>query len=184
MILLLASLAGAECSLDAAVAGVRDQGRRDSYDCLTADSAGGSRLVLALYETPADPRLSRALALWMLQRADQPFDPLHVVQLVPADLRFLADGVRARRGRQSPVPEHHAVFSQFAWYQPAPTYTDGRLKPGDREQVALLDRPLPTSSIAPPAEEPDSRAAQAVVPVLLVLAGLGGAAWYLRRPPS
>lgn len=193
MILLLAGLALADCDLDSAVKGVRDGGKREAYDCLTASEGGGSRLVRSLYETPGDVRLSRALALWMLQRADAPFDPAQAGMLAPADLRFLSDGVRARRGRKSPVPEHEAVFKQFDWYKPVENYTDGRLKPGDREQIALLDRPVPTSQVLASTEAPAERAgwkldlsgsglAQTAVPVLLLAGGLAGAAWYLRRP--
>ena len=90
MILLLVVLAMADCDLDTSVASVREGGKRQAYDCLIRADEGGSRLVRGLYETPADARLSRALALWMLQRADSPFDPLHAAQLVPADLRLLA----------------------------------------------------------------------------------------------
>ncbi len=193
MILLLATLAFADCDLDAAVAGVRDGGRREAYDCLIAAEDGGARLVRSLYENPGDVRLSRALAMWMLQRADKPFEPTHAGMLAPADLRFLADGVRARRGRKSPVPEHEAVFKQFDWYRPVDNYTDGRLKPGDREQIALLDRPVPGNQIAPSSEvEPASAGcdptmggtvgAQTAVPALLVALGIAGALWYLRRP--
>lgn len=193
MMLLLAGIALAECDLDSAVRGVRDGGKREAYDCLTASEQGGSRLVRSLYENPGDVRLSRALALWMLQRADTPFDPIQAGMLAPADLRFLSDGVRARRGRKSPVPAHDAVFKQFEWYQPVDTYTDGRLRPGDREQIALLDRPVPTSQVTASTETPaagggwsvdlsGSSLAQTAVPVLLLAGGLAGAAWYLRRP--
>jgi hypothetical protein len=113
--------------------------------------------------------------------------------LAPADLRFLADGVRARRGRKSPVPEHEAVFKQFDWYRPVENYTDGRLKPGDREQIALLDRPVPGNQVLPSTEAAPAPAgcdptmggavsAQTVVPALLLAFGIAGAAWYLRRP--
>jgi hypothetical protein len=196
MILLLVVLAMADCDLDTSVASVREGGKRQAYDCLIRADEGGSRLVRGLYETPADARLSRALALWMLQRADSPFDPLHAAQLVPADLRLLADGARARRGRKSPVPEHDSVFNQFDWYKPVATYTDGRLRPGDREQIALLDRPLPASRVLAATEPPPAGAswisalsgadgsglAQTAVPVALLVLGLAGAGWYLRRP--
>jgi hypothetical protein len=198
MITIVAALAYAACDVASAIPEVRDHGRREAYTCLMGAEEAASSLVRALFETPGDPRLSRALALWMLQRADTPFDPAHVERLAPADLRMLADGVRARRGRKSPVPEHDQVFTQFAWYRPVATYTDGRLKPGDREQIAMLDRPVPTSTAAAPPDpaapgragdwwraltERDGAAlAQGAVPALLLLVGLGGAAWYVRRP--
>jgi hypothetical protein len=186
-----------DCSVPAALDDVREHGSPAGYRCIIEADDAGTSVLTALLQYPGDPRLSRALAMWMLQRADTPFDPSYVEKLSPADKRLLADGVRARRGRPSPVPEHDAVFKQFAWYKPVPTYTDARLKPGDREQIALLDKARPISTIgeatapvAPPSLGDRVRGwftqdvTEKGIPAVLVLAGAVGAAWYLRRPKA
>jgi hypothetical protein len=130
------------CDLDAAVESVIEQGDRASYLCLAESEEGASRLQRALSEGDArDPRLTRAVAIWLLLHADQPFEPAMVALLSPADVRLLADGVKARRGRRSPVPEHAAVFGQFDWYKPFDHYTDERLLGIDRANLATLERP-------------------------------------------
>lgn len=182
------------CNLDESIVSVRDHGSFDGYMCLAAAREGAARITTALVETPAQPRLSRALAVWMLERPDADFDPTHIDTLSAADRRFLADGIRARRGRKSPVPEHDKAFAQFDWYAPVATYTDGRLKPGDKEKIASLDKPRATSQIGvahidAPADaaegivlSPDL--AQKLVPGALVVGGILGALWYLRRPKA
>lgn len=194
-LILWVGLALADCSLDSAVDDVREKGKKDAYDCLMESPEAGTRITRALLEYPSDPRLSRALALWMLQRADTPFDPVHVGKLSADDKRLLADGVRARRGRKSPVPQHEAVFRQFDWYQPVATYTDGRLKPGDKEQIALLNAREPRSTVLePPAAEPTITERLAalfseenlakIIPGTLVVIGLIGVGAWVRRPKT
>lgn len=195
-ILFAVSIAAAQepCNLDEAIVSVRDQGTFEGYMCLANAEEGPARITAALLETPAQPRLSRALAVWMLQRADRELDPLLIEQLSAADRRFLADGIRARRGRKSPVPEHDKAFAQFDWYAPVATYTDGRLKPGDKEKIAALDKPRPTAQIGvahvDAAEDANAGStlspelAQKLVPGALVVGGILGALWYLRRPKA
>ena len=190
------ALADEPCSVPTALVDVREHGSPMAYKCLIETDEAATSIVTELLEYPSDPRLSRALAMWMLQRADTPFNPVYVEKLSPADRRLIADGVRARRGRPSPVPEHAAVFKQFAWYTPVATYTDGRLKPGDKEQIALMEKPRPTSVVVdatvPPDESLTARingllgegALEKLIPAVLVLLGIGGAAWYLRRPKT
>ncbi len=196
MILLLfatISLAEAPCDIRIAMDEVREHGRRDAYDCLMAQDEAGSKLVVELLEYPADPRLSRALALWMLPRADKPFDPVHVAKLSADDKRLLVDGIRARRGRKSPVPQHEGVFRQFDWYKPVATFTDGRLQPGDKAQIDLVNaRDTRGTVTEPPLVELSwldhikawftGGALETLVPVALVVAGVLGAAFWLRRP--
>ncbi len=136
---LLGVALAANCALDEAVAEVRDGGDKAAYLCLVHE--GGGAAAAAAIGDGEEPRLRRAIALWLLQRYDIPFDPALVTLLNPADVRLLADGIKARRGRKSPVPEHEAVFSQFDWYKPLDTYTDGRLRPVDRANLDALTRP-------------------------------------------
>ncbi|GDX79305.1 hypothetical protein LBMAG42_11160 [Deltaproteobacteria bacterium] len=188
------ALAQAACNLDEAIVSVREHGTFEGYMCLANAEESPARITAALLETPAQPRLSRALAVWMLQRADTAFDPAHIDTLSAADRRFLADGIRARRGRKSPVPEHDKAFAQFDWYAPVATYTDGRLKPGDKEKIASLDKPRATAQIGvahiDAAEDEAAGSAispelaQKLVPGALVVGGILGALWYLRRPKA
>lgn len=182
------------CNLDESIVSVRDHGTFEGYMCLAAAPEGAARITTALVETPSQPRLSRALAVWMLERPDAAFEPTHVEALSAADRRFLADGIRARRGRKSPVPEHDKAFAQFEWYAPVATYTDGRLKPGDKEKIASLDKPRATAQIGvahidAPADSTEGSVlspelAQKLVPGALVVGGILGALWYLRRPKA
>lgn len=183
------ALAQAPCNLDAALAEVREKGSFEDYMCLSGADSGGAKIVGALADTPAEPRLTRALAIWMLHRSETPFDALHVETLTPADRRLLVDGIRARRGRKSPVPDHDRVFAQFGWYKPVATYTDARLKPGDAEQIALLDRARPTAKIGVATADAGLEASppnygawmEIVVPAALALGGVLGAGFYLRQ---
>ncbi len=188
-------LAFADCDPATAAAEVRAEGKKAAYDCLIERTDGADVLVTALAETPTDGRLSRALALWMLHRADTPFDPAQVALLNGDDKRLLGDGVRARRGRKSPVPAHHAVFEQFAWYQPVATYTDGRLRPGDKEQIARLNtRESRSSVVEPDAPEADgvgrlrawfeANGLSTILPAAVALVGVLGAVAWVRKPKT
>ncbi len=147
---LLGVALAANCALDEAVAKVREGGEKDAYLCLVREGGGAAAAAAAIGDGE-EPRLRRAIALWLLERYDIPFDPALVALLNPADVRLLADGIKARRGRKSPVPEHEAVFAQFDWYKPLATYTDGRLRPVDRANLDALARP-PVEPEAAPAE--------------------------------
>lgn len=192
-LLLLVGLAAAECDVESAVGDVREHGKKEAYDCLIGSEAGADAALAALADNPADTRVSRALALWMLQRADTPFLPAHVAALNADDKRLLADGVRARRGRKSPVPQHETVFQQFDWYQPVATFTDGRLRPGDKEQIAILSAKDLNGTVeaAPLPSLPWTQRLAAwfrgdglavAAPAGLVLVGVIGAVVWVRRP--
>ena len=182
-LLFATALAQTPCNLDAALVEVREKGTFESYMCLSDADGGGAKIVGALTDTPAEPRLTRALAIWMLHRAETPFAVLHVETLTPADRRLLADGIRARRGRKSPVPDHDRVFTQFSWYKPVATYTDGRLKPGDAEQIALLDKGRSTSKIKVDSADsrPEGATSENGLLAGLALGGVLAAVLYLRR---
>jgi hypothetical protein len=158
-VILLVALAGAvECDPSAAAVALQSAGSRTDYDCVVAAEEGASILQAELLKDPpaGRERLTRALAIWLLTRTDRPMDPEVVARLAPSDRRLLADGIRARRGRRSPAPDHAVVFEQFSWYQPIPTYTDALLRPIDKENLAIVDplvKPPPPSSPPPPAEE-------------------------------
>lgn len=149
-LLTLISLAFADvpaCDPIAAVEQVR-AGAREGYECVVTHSAGRAAILAGLDAQGEHPeRLTRALALNLLTQVDGAFAVEDVRRLSPADRRLLADGVRARRGRASPVPAHAEVFAQWDWYTPASTYADGRLSAVDRANIALADAP-------PPAPEP------------------------------
>lgn len=148
MILVAAAFA---CDPIAAVATLRTTGDRDAYLCVSGAEVARDPLVAAIVAEPDNTRLTRALALWIIERAEQPFDADLVRRLNPADRRLLADAVRARRGRKTPVADHAKVFEQFAWYQPRETYTDSRLTAQDRANIGLADDPPPPK---PPTELP------------------------------
>lgn len=156
MLLPLFALAFAEgCDPVAALPDVR-AGDKDAYLCVVKADAGKDALLRGLDEGGEFPqRLTRALALWMLWHSDRPMAPDLLARLGPADRRLLADGIKARRGRASPVPEHATVFAQFSWYEPEPGYTDGRLRDIDRQNLAAIDaanRPRPVAK----EEDPDA----------------------------
>ena len=184
MLLALALAHAAPCDVPAAIAALPDGGRRDDYECVMEAEEGRDQLVAALIQAPVGKteRLTRALALWLLRRTDRPMDPALVERLSPADRRFLADGIHARRGRASPAVDHARIFEQFSWYEPDPTYTDARLRPSDRENLDVVDPSvrLVPAPVAPPdadAEVPAGvgDAVTAETPNLCGCAGVGGA---------
>lgn len=146
--------AAAPCATSAteAVARLHTAGDKDAYDCVM-NSEGADLLLLAALTPlpPYDPeasdsarnRLTRALALYGIARMDQPLSADLVRAVNPADRRLMRDAVHARKGRKSPSAAHEAVFVQFGWYTPDPKYTDGRLTPVDKANVALIDKPPP-----------------------------------------
>lgn len=151
------SSAPADCDPVAAVPGVRD-GQQDAYVCTITNDAGRDALIAALDAGGDNPeRLTRALALHLLLRADAPLAVEDVRRLSAADRRLVSDGIRARRGRASPVKAHADVFGRWDWYRPVVSYSDGRLRDVDRANIALADKPPeppPVVVEAAPAEPP------------------------------
>lgn len=166
----VAAVASADCPPDQAptwIEQVRTKGAEPAYLCLSATDAALPALRDALpddglkEEDGGSRRVQRALALHLMQRLDAPVDGEDVHRLNAADRRFLRDAVQARRGRKSPIPAHHTVFSKFDWYQPDPGYTIQRLTPLDQDNLATIDRPPAPEEPADPAA--DAPAADAVV---------------------
>ncbi len=153
MILLLVGRALAACDPSAVLVELEASGTREAYLCVAGAETGKDLLLAVIADDPAEehPRATRAIVLWLLERSDRAMDPAVIARLTPADRRLLADGIRARRGRISPSPEHAAVFQQLAWYAPVDRYTDGRLRPVDRANLDLVD---PVVRPAPPPVEP------------------------------
>ena len=181
----LALAAAPECDVDAAVVAVRDEGAPAAYLCLAGADAGDDVLRTAIVENEGNtPRLSRALALWLLSHADIAFPAEDVAVLAPADERLLADGIKARRGRRSPVPEHAAVFEQFAWYAPSATYTDAALRSVDQANLrAMVGAPSAVPAQATAVSPAQNQAALAgfLVPTLVVAVFLVGGAFAFSR---
>ncbi len=163
MIAFWVAMAFAACDPVEHLANLR-QGDHDAYMCFMRAEAGRDVLLSEIAGAPAGSgteRLTRALALWLLERTDREMDAALVAKLAPADRRLLADGIRARRGRASPAPEHAKVFAQLGWYVPVRTYTDGLLRAIDRANLEVVDprtRPKPPPAAAelraPAGEEP------------------------------
>lgn len=138
------------CDPNAAVETLKTSSKRDAYECVYSVDLSREPLVAALIIDPTNERLTRALALWLLMRTDAPFDPDLVRRLNASDRRLLADGVRAHRGRRTPVPEHEKVFSQLAWYAPKDSYTDAQLSARDKANIAMADKPPPAVVVDEP----------------------------------
>ena len=134
---------------------VRNGGKEQAYLCLAdtpdADLALMTFLKTADSETKGARRVQRALALHVMQRLDQPADIAALRMLNADDLRFLRDAVHARRGRQSPIPAHHEVFSKFDWYAPSPSFRSNKLTELDRANLKVIDKP-PRTATSTPAE--------------------------------
>ena len=138
---------------------VRTRGDETSYLCLAADNDSHAPLLAAVEASP-DPtaaghrRIQRALAIHVMQRLDRPVSVDAIRAVNAADRRLLRDAVHARRGRQSPVPEHASVFEKFDWYQPNRRFTNRSLTPLDRDNLQIIDkppRPEPTRTTDAPA---------------------------------
>lgn len=146
---------------------VQTAGTELAYLCLADRDDAGPALIEALSKvtdaTVGEERVSRALAIHLLQRLDRPLTGDAVRALAPADRRFLSDGVHARRGRRSPAPEHERVFAKFPWYQPDPGFTNARLSAEDRANIAMLDDPprKPQAPRSPSAADAVAEAQQA-----------------------
>lgn len=165
MLLLLSALAAAEdCSepLQVYVDAIQATGEPGAYQCLIArDDAGPLLLEQATEETP---RIRRALAVHWIPRLDDPLDPAIARALSAADRRLMADAVHARRGRKSPVPQHHEVFTQFEWYTPDDLYSNRRLTETDRANLETINNP-PPEPVVEEATAADAIAEVAATPV-------------------
>ncbi len=125
---------------------------RDAWLCLAQRDEAGPALLQAIGAGgPGTEHLTRALALWRMQRLDERLGEDEARALSPADRRLLRDAVQARRGRASPAPEHAEIFAWFSWYKPSTSYVPSRLTDLDKENMALIDRPPKKPAAAPPA---------------------------------
>jgi len=148
-----ASAAPPDCSggPDDWIATLRSGADMDSYLCLAYAQGADDLLLTAASVDSLDKntanRLTRALALNMILRLDQPVVVEQSRVLNGADRRLVADAVRARRGRRCADAEHARVFAQFDWYQPDDSYNDSRLTDLDRANRALIDSPPPVVKV-------------------------------------
>lgn len=136
---------------------LRSSAQQQDYLCVAKAPEAG--WIAAAVDGEMDPdlrrRLSRALGLWLLQRADMSMDPALLQRLNPADRRLLEDGIHARRGRPTPAAEHRKVFENLSMPAPDPRYTDGRLHPVDLENLKKLRvAPSQAEALAAPVERP------------------------------
>lgn len=172
---------------------ILEKGSRDAYGCIAATDAAGPALLARIQSDGFDAvknqeRVTRALAIFLMHRLDQqlPGDALRALEA--PDRRLLRDAVYARRGRASPSPQHHAVFEQFDWYQPSPTYNNGALSELDRENLARIDDPPapPAPPAAPSAADAMAETAATAPPAAsgcgCVTGGLGAAAAWVWLP--
>jgi uncharacterized protein (TIGR03382 family) len=161
---------------------VAQRGDETSYKCLIETDEFLVPLVEAIgkeADEGARNRYTRALALHLAARADKPWEPAHVRLLNAADRRLLADAVKARKGRQSPSPEHDAVFQKQWWYR-VDTYTDNELTEVEKANIAMANDPPPPADpdapdtdapvMLPPVEQPPSACGCAS-------SGTGASAW-------
>ena len=152
--------------LPALIDRVRLQGEQAAYLCLATNPDAGSTLLTARAAGGAGlERVTRALALWRMQRLDSRIPDDEARAYNADDRRLLRDAVAARRGRASPVPEHARIFALFPWYQPDPSYTNARLTALDKANMALLDSPpKPPVAEKEPAKDAVAEAAPGAPP--------------------
>lgn len=158
MILAVTLAFAADCDVAGALTTLRTTSDEAAYHCVIDASGAHDALAQAVRSDRTNPRLTRALGLWLLQNVPGEFTTADVQLLTADDRRLLSDGVRARRGRASPAPEHAKVFQQFSWYHPVLGWTDARLDATDRANIQLADDPppvvpetAPTPAATPPA---------------------------------
>lgn len=130
-------------SVEESLDSLEEAGLRHTYDCLAENDEALAPLLVRIEAKPDQKRLTRALAVWRMQRLDQVMTDEESRSYNAADRRLLNDAVKANKGRKSAVPEHLAVFEKMSWYAPSDTYTDGRLDDTDRRNLALLREPAP-----------------------------------------
>lgn len=207
----LANGATADCDPEAVpqwIESVRNGGQEQAYLCLANTPDAKLALIAFLKtadsETKGARRVQRALALHVMQRLDQPADVASLRVLNADDLRFLRDAVQARRGRQSPIPAHHEVFSKFDWYAPSRAFRSSMLTELDRANLTVIDKPprlpaapsegsaadaMPTATpdSNPPTDATSSGCACSSLAAAPAAAGLGLALLWTagrRRPPT
>lgn len=163
VVALSSALAGGQegsCSVDDVpkwIEAVRTAGEEKAYLCLADVSESKPALIEFLRtadsETVGARRVQRALALHVMQRLDGPADLESLRSINADDRRFLRDSVHARRGRESPIPAHHEVFSKFDWYAPSPAFRSNLLSDVDRANLKVIDKPprntAPAETVAP-----------------------------------
>jgi len=147
--------------LDAYMSAVATGGKRDAYLCLAALDPAQEALISRLSDEAlvdsSRSRISRALAIHLLQRLDTAISVEAVRVLEPAERNLVRDGIHANRGRRTASEEHHTVFEQFDWYSPVDNYSNRLLQDVDMANIAMLDDPPPE-----PVEEAPPTAADAI----------------------
>ena len=133
-------------------------GLRHAYDCVAANDAALPALLERIEAQPKRETLTRALAVWRMQRLDQRITDEESRAYQGGDRRLLTDAVKAKKGRKSASAENEKIFTELGWYAPLPTYTDGRLDENDRANIELLRTP---AAIPEPEPEPEPDAAEA-----------------------
>ena len=168
---LLLGIALAECGdIETSIANLEAAPSKENYDCLAHNEDSAERLVERL-EEGENERLSRALAVWRMLRLKAEISDEESRAYSPADRRLLVDAIHGQHGRETPAPSHAAVFEQFAWYQPDPAYTDGRLTELDRSNISKLNSPPEPPA---PAEEALAPEPSPQAPTELESCGCGG----------
>lgn len=159
--------------IPAYIEAVATGGKKEAYFCLAALDEAPAALITDL-ETRQESqrtRVSRALAVHLLQRLDAPLPPEAVGALEPVDRRLLRDGIYAHRGRKTPSEDHAVVFEQFDWYQPKGRFNNRALTEVDRQNITFLDTPPPEEE---PEEVEEKSAAEAIAETQEAAAGEGG----------
>ena len=140
---------------------LRSAGDESAYNCLAQDDRSLGLLLEAsrLDSGPEDhpERITRAMAVWRMNRLDLEIGAEEARAYNPSDVRLLTDAIKAFRGRRSPSTEHETILERFDWYSPTPQFTDARLTETDAENIAiLLEPPEPTPEVLPPENEAES----------------------------
>jgi hypothetical protein len=119
--------------------------------CVARDAEAPTLLRAALDGQPGHAGLSRALALSLLAQPELAWTAEDVAHLTPGDKRLAGDGLRARRGRATPVLEHARTFARAGWYRPVPNWTPALLTDVDRTNIRLLESPpAPVAKVVAP----------------------------------
>ena len=138
----LVALALADCPApEAAIDALMEEPSKENYDCVATQQDCGALLIEALESGDEDTRRGRALVIWRLLRLDGEIPADEARAYPPAERRLLADAIHARRGRETPSTDHDAVFQNFAWYAPDPTFTKVRLTDIDRTNLEMVNNP-------------------------------------------
>ncbi|MFT5587015.1 MAG: MYXO-CTERM domain-containing protein [Cognaticolwellia sp.] len=135
-------------SLDA----LETAGLKHAYDCVAESDQALPDLLERIAAQPERETLTRALAVWRMHRLDEGITDEESRAYNGGDRRLLTDAIKARKGRKSVVQANEAIFTQMGWYDPASSYTDGRLDDMDRGNIDLLRTP---AALPEPEEAPD-----------------------------